>query len=50
MSDGAGKITVKATLTGNDNYNDCTIQHILNVTEKKGRKRRTSHEWTLSRR
>lgn len=32
---GAGKITVKATLTGNDNYNDCTIQHILNVTAKK---------------
>lgn len=31
---GAGKITVKATLTGNDNYNDCTIQHkpTVNVT------------------
>lgn len=35
---GAGKITVKATLTGNDNYNDCTIQHILNVTAKKSSK------------
>lgn len=31
---GAGKITVKATLSGNDNYESCTIQHILNVSGK----------------
>lgn len=31
---GAGRITVKATLTGNDNYESCTIQHILNVSGK----------------
>lgn len=31
---GAGIITIKATLTGNDNYESCTIQHILNVSGK----------------
>ena len=31
---GAGKITVKATLSGNDNYESCTIQHMLNVSGK----------------
>lgn len=31
---GAGKITVKATLSGNDNYEECTIQHVLNVSGK----------------
>lgn len=31
---GAGRIIVKATLSGNDNYASCTIQHILNVSGK----------------
>lgn len=31
---GAGKITVKATLSGNDNYDSCTIQYVLNVAGK----------------
>ncbi len=31
---GAGKITVKATLSGNKNYDSCTIQYVLNVSGK----------------
>lgn len=29
---GAGKITIKAVLSGNDNYNESTIEHVLYVT------------------
>lgn len=31
---GAGKITIKAVLSGNDNYNECTIEHALYVKGK----------------
>jgi hypothetical protein len=31
---GAGKVIVKAVLSGNDNYDSCTIEHILNVSGK----------------
>lgn len=31
---GAGKITIKAILSGNDNYNECTIEHALYVKGK----------------
>lgn len=31
---GAGKVTVKAVLSGNNNYNSCTIKHVLNVSGK----------------
>lgn len=31
---GAGKITIKAVLSGNDNYNESTIEHVLYVKGK----------------
>lgn len=31
---GAGKITINATLSGNDNYESCMIQHVLYVSGK----------------
>lgn len=31
---GAGRIVVKATLSGNDNYESCTIEYVLNVSGK----------------
>lgn len=31
---GAGKITIKAVLSGNDNYNECIIEHVLYVKGK----------------
>lgn len=31
---GAGKITIKAVLSGNDNYNECTLEHVLYVKGK----------------
>ncbi|MGN0317026.1 MAG: Ig-like domain-containing protein [Lachnospira sp.] len=31
---GAGRIVIKATLSGNDNYDSCTIEYVLNVSGK----------------
>ena len=36
---GAGKITIKAVLSGNDNYNESTIEHVLYVKGKRRSRR-----------